>query len=209
MEKTIFLRVLNLPLSLLVLAASITYIFISKNSRNDYLAILRALRTHKIQPDLASSILYLKLAEDHRFDYHWGFDFIAICRAIYRYKALNKIEGASTITQQFVRTCIQKYDVNIFRKLHEISLACLVSFSSKKSDIASAYLAIAYYGSGIAGPYEAMIYVNNILAPEKRDHPAALAALLKYPVPPNPSLRWRLKLINRIDHILYKLGKYG
>jgi len=90
-------------------------------------------------------LVTLKVAEDHRNQFHFGIDQIALCRALF--STLNgSVQGASTIEQQFVRVVINKYERTIRRKFFEQLLAVHISSILTKDSIATAYLCIAYYG---------------------------------------------------------------
>lgn len=80
------------------------------------------------------------LIEDRRFVDHMGVDFYSITRAIYRYLFKNKIEGASTITQQLVRLITNQREIKISRKIKEIILASLIENEFTKEDILKIYV---------------------------------------------------------------------
>src|SRR5208337_2064528 len=54
-------------------------------------------------------------AEDHRFFNHGGVDPIALVRAIVRFHLRGRLQGASTIEQQLVRTVTMRYDRTVLR----------------------------------------------------------------------------------------------
>jgi penicillin-binding protein 1A len=90
-------------------------------------------------------------AEDHRSSLHLGVDPIAMIRAFLVRIFKGKIEGASTIEQQFVRTITGRFERTISRKVREQALAIAVSRRRSKYAIASAYLSVAFYGTGCVG----------------------------------------------------------
>lgn len=90
-------------------------------------------------------------AEDHRNVYHPGIDPLGIFRALYVHVVYGRIEGASTIEQQFVRVVTARYERTISRKVREQLLAIAVARHHEKVSIASAYLAVAFYGSNCIG----------------------------------------------------------
>ena len=70
-------------------------------------------------------------AEDKRFNYHSGFDLIAIIRAMYcNVRRQKTISGASTITQQVVRLIRPRsrtYSAKIVELLAGIKMECQLS----------------------------------------------------------------------------------
>ncbi|MGC4023059.1 MAG: transglycosylase domain-containing protein [Cyclobacteriaceae bacterium] len=72
--------------------------------------------------------------EDRRFYSHFGVDSYAIVRAIFRNSTSQKLEGASTIVQQLVRTITGAKEIRILRKLKEMMLATLINqkFSNRR-----------------------------------------------------------------------------
>lgn len=152
-------------------------------------------------------ICFLISAEDHRFYYHFGFDIIAILRAVKNRIIWNKFEGASTIEQQLVRVLTNKYERNLSRKINEIILAYSLKKTLTKREIALIYLNIAYYGSNLEG-------LNKILnkfglKPENEINDqicAEVVARLKYPEPAKNSSNKLILIKKRTSHIrlLYK-----
>lgn len=144
----------------------------------------------------------LIIAEDRRNSLHYGIDTIAIIRAI-KVRILKKVyEGASTIEQQFVRVVSNRYERNIYRKFREQLLAIAVSKKRTKSEIANAYLSIAYYGYNLEG----IIAIKRICGENIYDIPQhksiELVSRLKYPEPRNIQDEWLTKHINRNNYIL-------
>lgn len=89
-----------------------------------------------IPKNLSKIIVFI---EDRRFFYHLGVDIYSIFRAIFRLVFDNKIEGASTITQQLVRTITNDRELTIRRKIREIILASLIEREFSKEKILRAY----------------------------------------------------------------------
>ena len=59
-------------------------------------------------------------AEDSNFYSHIGFDLFAITRALMKNTTTDKIQGGSTITQQYIKIAYLSPDQNISRKIKEI-----------------------------------------------------------------------------------------
>jgi len=77
--------------------------------------------------------------EDVRFFEHTGVDFFSIGRAINNYFFKGRKEGASTITQQFVRIIIGNYELKYSRKIAEILLASFIDKRYSKQEILNSY----------------------------------------------------------------------
>lgn len=145
------------------------------------------------------------LAEDHRNAIHPGVDVLAIARALWMRLRYGQIQGASTIEQQFVRVVTNRNERTIRRKLREQFLALMLARRAPKRQIASTYLAVAFYGSGSIGLQGLRQRFGRNL--ESVSYPQALemVAQLKYPRPQRPGEEWNSKLAARID-ALYGLG---
>ena len=152
-------------------------------------------------------VKFLISGEDHRFQYHFGFDIIAILRAIKNRYLHDKIEGASTIEQQLVRVLTNNYEPTIKRKIKEIFLSTTISDTIPKSDIPLFYLSVAYYGSNMQGLQQAVDKLQNkthdftLLAAE-------LVARLKYPEPLALSPLRENQIKKRKAHLLYLYNKH-
>ncbi len=91
--------------------------------------------------------------EDKRFysDFH-GIDLHAIVRAaIADLQANRAVQGASTITEQYVKNAYLSDDDTLQRKVHETILAWELSDRWSKDRILTAYLNTVYYGDGAYG----------------------------------------------------------
>uniref|UniRef100_UPI00404A57A2 transglycosylase domain-containing protein n=1 Tax=Flavobacterium sp. TaxID=239 RepID=UPI00404A57A2 len=186
---------------------------INKSYRNDWNKLKEVISEEamKIEPlknddSINRLINYLISAEDHRFNYHTGFDLIAIIRAGRNRIIYRKLEGASTIEQQLVRTIIGKYEKSITRKLREIFLAASLKFISDKRAIALIYLNLAYYGTRYKGLDKILKkfhlskgdFINDDICAE-------IVSRLKYPEPIIKNNRF--KLIENRKNYLLKLYK--
>lgn len=144
------------------------------------------------------------LAEDHRNAIHPGVDVLAIARALWVRLCYGQVQGASTIEQQFVRVATNRNERTIRRKLREQVLALMLARRTPKRQIASAYLAVAFYGSDSIGLQGLRQRFGRNL--ESVSYPQALemVAQLKYPRPRRPGKEWNSKLAARIG-VLYGL----
>ena len=145
------------------------------------------------------------LAEDHRNGLHPGVDVFAMARAVWVRLRFGQVQGASTIEQQFVRVVTNRNERTVRRKVREQALALMLVRRTSKRQIASAYLAVAFYGSGSVGIQGLRQRFGQNL--EKVSFPQALGmvAQLKYPRPRRSSKEWNSKLAARID-ALHRLG---
>jgi len=169
--------------------------------------LLIELNKLKEQPRLANIELLEKLlisGEDHRFNYHIGFDIIAIFRSIKNKIFYNKIEGASTIDQQLVRVLINDYNKTFKRKVKEIFLATTLIKVVPREYIPTIYLHVAYYGTGMNGLDQVLnkLQINdpNSLSIEIC---AEIIARIKYPEPKATNKNRSHKIEIRKTHLLH------
>lgn len=94
--------------------------------------------------------------EDRRFYKHNGFDIIGIFRAIYKdIKAMELVEGGSTITQQLAKNLYFPMEDTLDRKIAEIFMAMKIEQEYEKEEILEFYINGIYYGSGYYCIYDA------------------------------------------------------
>lgn len=191
----IILSVLAAPLSLMSLLLGR---FGSKRLRSDLEDCLEiAIRLGESVPDAFVDALFL--AEDHRNKLHPGIDVIAMSRAVWVRMRLGQVHGASTIEQQFVRVVTDRHERTIRRKIREQMLALMLVRLTSKRRIASAYLAIAFYGSGVVGLDGLRHKFGKNLGKVPFSQVLGFVAQLKYPRPRRPSKEWSTKLAARIN----------
>lgn len=90
--------------------------------------------------------------EDERFREHAGVDLWGIMRALYvDIRAGEAREGASTITQQYVRNAYLSQEVSITRKVKEALIAIQIETIKEKDEILADYLNTAYFGNNAYG----------------------------------------------------------
>lgn len=103
----------------------------------------------EISPDLINATISI---EDKNFYEHNGFDYKRIAGALLAdIKALAKVQGASTITQQYARNLFLEHDKTWSRKLHEAFYAIRIEMNYSKEEILEGYLNTIYYGNGAYG----------------------------------------------------------
>lgn len=140
-------------------------------------------------------------AEDRRFYGHGGIDPRALARVLWRALAERKLEGASTLEQQLVRTVTARYEKSLRRKLAEVMLASLLYRVVPKRDLPGLYLSIAYFGWRMNGLLQACRRLNISLGEMTLNEAAAVVARLKYPEPSKPSLRRAAQIALREKYV--------
>jgi penicillin-binding protein 1A len=90
-------------------------------------------------------------AEDERFFAHSGVDPLAAVRALWRDVTGARLQGGSTITQQYVKNVYTGDQRTALRKLREASLAVRLEQHLSKDEILTRYLNTLYLGNGTAG----------------------------------------------------------
>jgi 1A family penicillin-binding protein len=102
-----------------------------------------------ISPDLVHATVSV---EDKKFYSHHGFDFSRIAgAALADIRARGKVQGASTITQQYARNLFLEYDKTWERKLLEAFYTIRLEMNYSKKAILEGYLNTIYYGNGAYG----------------------------------------------------------
>ena len=87
--------------------------------------------------------------EDKRFYKHNGIDIFAICRAaINDIKAMEFVEGGSTITQQLAKNMYFTREKKIERKIAEVFMTWKIEKNYTKEEIFELYVNTSYFGDG-------------------------------------------------------------
>lgn len=90
--------------------------------------------------------------EDHRFYDHNGIDIISIFRALINdIKALEVVEGGSTITQQLSKNMYFSQKQELVRKIAELFVTFDLEKNYSKKDIFELYVNTSYFGDGYYG----------------------------------------------------------
>lgn len=121
----------------------------------------------------------LLAGEDHRYLFHRGVDPIGIARAIVRTLS-GRLEGASTLEQQLVRTLLSDYRISFRRKAREALIASTLADHFSKTEILSAYLSVAHFGYEIRGIQNATLKIQTPKSIKNHKF-AYLISHLKYP----------------------------
>ncbi len=134
--------------------------------------------------DISPYLIQATLAiEDKNFYHHKGFDFLRIMKAMYRNITSGKrLEGASTISQQYAKNLFLDFDKTWKRKIDEAWLTIRLESHYSKDKILEGYLNTINYG-GIFGIENASNYYFNKSAKELTIAEASILA----GIPKDPS----------------------
>src|SRR4051794_27286181 len=104
----------------------------------------------QISPNIKNAVIAI---EDKRFYEHEGVDLRGMSRALWSdVTAGGAVQGASTITQQFVKNSLAaQNDRTVFQKLREAALAYHLEHKWSKQKILDNYLNTIYFGNGAYG----------------------------------------------------------
>ena len=124
--------------------------------------------------------------EDERFREHAGVDLWGIMRALYvDIRAGATVEGASTITQQYVKNAYLSHDQSIKRKVKEALIAVELErsvYKDNKDQVIADYLNTVYFGSNAYGVQAASeTYFGKSVSDLSVAESAALVGLLWSP----------------------------
>lgn len=147
--------------------------------------------------------------EDHRFCKHNGVDIIAIGRAfINDIKAIDFVEGGSTITQQLAKNIYFTQEKKITRKIAEVFMAFEIEKEYDKDQILELYLNTSYFGDGYYTVKEACKGYFNKELNEMTDYECILLA----GIPNAPSVYAPTKnselAIQRQKQVMNKMVEY-
>ena len=159
-------------------------------------------------------------AEDKNFFSHPGVDAKGVLRAIINNVkniiTSNRLEGASTITQQVAKNFLLTNEVSLNRKIKEAILAFRIERALTKERILELYLNQIYLGSGAYGVAAASLeYFDKSIKELDYNEAALLAALPKAPSKYNPyrnvelaKFRRNLVLRNLLDNNFIETKDY-
>ncbi len=103
--------------------------------------------------DISDYLINATLAvEDKNFFTHNGFDYLRIIKAAYiNFRAHNIVQGASTISQQYIKNLFLTFGQTWERKLEEVWLTYELEAHYSKEEILEGYLNTINYGHGVYG----------------------------------------------------------
>jgi penicillin-binding protein 1A len=155
------------------------------------LAVLRGdesrvlVQSNEIAPIMKQAIVAV---EDRRFWEHRGVDLRGILRAVWAdIRNREIVQGASTITQQYVRNTYIEPEKTVSRKLKEAALAWQLERKWSKDRILTAYLNTIYFGNGAYGvEMAARVYFDKRARELTLPEAALLAGILRSPAAYDP-----------------------
>jgi membrane peptidoglycan carboxypeptidase len=162
-----------------------------------------------IPPSMQDAVV---AAEDRTFYTNKGIDPKGILRAAFSNARGNATQGASTITQQYVKLLYLSQQRTLSRKIKEAFLSLKVQQQQSKQAILEGYLNTIYFGRGAYGVQAASnAYfgkpAKKLTVPES----AMLAAVLNSPsyLSPDRGAEGRAALTERYDYVLDGMVKMG
>lgn len=148
--------------------------------------------------------------EDHRFYTHNGIDIVSIGRAIVNdIKAMDFVEGGSTITQQLAKNIYFTQEKKLTRKIAEVFMAFELEKNYEKDEILELYLNTSYFGDGYYTAKEAAKGYFNKELKDMTDYESILLAGIPnapsvYSPTKNPELAKK-----RQKQVINKMIEYG
>ncbi|MGG3894092.1 transglycosylase domain-containing protein [Geobacillus stearothermophilus] len=128
--------------------------------------------------DISPHVIEATIAvEDRKFYEHHGFDLKRITGAVLaNLEAMDKVQGASTITQQYARNLFLTHEKTWSRKIQEALYTIRLEANYSKEKILEGYLNTIYYGHGAYGIEAAARYYFGKHASELALSEAAMLA---------------------------------
>ncbi len=150
-------------------------------------------------------------AEDRSFWTNRGIDPKGIIRAAFSNAQGNATQGASTITQQYVKLLYLNQERTLSRKIKEAFLSLKVQQQQSKSEILEGYLNTVYFGRGSYGVEAAAKAYFGVRAKElDASQSAMLAAILNSPNYLNPDNEEAHEaLVQRYNYVLNGMVEMG
>lgn len=174
----------------------------------------------EVAPIMKTAILAI---EDSRFYEHNGVDLRGMSRAFVSNLQGNDVQGASTITQQYVKLALeeaarqagdkeaerQASEESYRRKIQEAKYAMSLEQEMSKDEILEAYLNLAYFGALSYGVEAASLRYFNIPASELNlGQAAVLAGLVQNPGTTDP-INFPERAEFRRNVVLNRIGALG
>ena len=151
-------------------------------------------------------------AEDRTFWTNRGIDPKGIIRAAFSNAKGGATQGASTITQQYVKILYLSQERTLKRKIKEAFLSLKIQQKKSKSEILEGYLNTIYFGRGAYGVQAAANAYFGIPAKQlNAAQSAMLAAVLNSPnyLSPDRSESSRAALLSRYDYVVSGMRSMG
>ena len=139
----------------------------------------------EISPNLIKAVL---ATEDKNFYKHHGFDYLRIAKAMYtNIRSGSIVQGASTISQQYIKNMYLDFDKTWQRKIEEAFLTLRLEVQYSKDEILEGYLNTINFGQGNYGIENAsQFYFNKSASELNLEESIILAGIPKAPNKYNP-----------------------
>jgi 1A family penicillin-binding protein len=162
----------------------------------------------KISDNLKHAVL---ASEDARFYQHGGIDLVSIIRSVLvDFKLQSASQGASTITQQLIRSVYLTNQKTLGRKIREIVLSIELEKRYSKDQIFDWYLNKIPFGQNAYGAEAAaQTYFNKSASDLSLAQAATLTALIPAPSYYSPYGSHRNLLLQRKDYVLQRMKDVG
>ena len=162
---------------------------------------------NQISPVLQKAVISV---EDQRFYEHKGIDYVRIIGALVRdVKNREAAQGASTITQQYVKNAYFSPEKTVQRKIREAFLATALERNYSKEQILEKYLNTIYFGSGAYGVEAASESYFGIPATKLSvEQSALLAGMIKNPAGYNP-YKYPTQALERRNLVIDLMAEQG
>ena len=149
------------------------------SGNNDWVSL------EEISPNLINAVLS---TEDKNFYKHHGFDYFRIAKAMYtNLRSGSIVQGASTISQQYIKNMYLDFDKTWERKIEEAFLTLRLEVQYSKDEILEGYLNTINFGQGNYGIENAsQFYFNKSASELNLEESIILAGIPKAPNKYNP-----------------------
>lgn len=175
-------KVINYVSYILVRGLYYINLYISKEFRELKIHLTENVSSHLNKVQFPEQLIKTTISiEDKRFYNHNGHDIISIFRAIINNFSSNRIQGASTIEQQFVRTILKNNEPTFKRKYFEITLSTLIFKKFTKTEIINLYLTCYTFHEKIKGVHSICEKENYKIDALTQKDIYEIAARFKYP----------------------------
>ena len=149
-------------------------------------------------------------AENRTFWSDSGIDYKGIIRAAFNNASGNATQGASTITQQYIKILYLTQERSYTRKLKEAILSLKLGRDTSKQEILEGYLNTIYFGRGAYGIQAAAVaYFDKPAAELSLKESAALASIINNPTHFDPAngKESKIALRERYAYVLDGMAK--
>ncbi len=148
--------------------------------------------------------------EDHRFYTHFGIDLTGLLGAVISNIEKGEMRGASTITQQLIRSTFLTPEKSLTRKIKEAVLSVELDRKYSKDQILEWYLNQVPFGINIYGAEEASLtYFQKPIQDIDLSEAAMLAAIIQLPSYYSPYGPNFDKLMERKNLVLQRMKEEG